>query len=364
MKRITLNTLTFLSLAGLLAACTGTEEDAPAIRLALMTDGGATLRTITPNPDTASTPITGNQTLPVTGGASLNTSPDGRRLYVTLAAGLESRNADLADVQPFAAPPNPPFASVCLRQTAASAARDRLLTLSVCPNGPQQLALYRNDGTLVWTALLPTFLPPAAGTDAPPIRLAVLGDTGVVARPVVGGGSEVMRAAQANLGDLVAVVSTPVNTPSIRDLAPYGGDILAATDSGILKLSSSGVPDSAVTPPALSAAFGNARFDRLWSGVVGGRTLLAAWRSNLLNNPSLQPTPLLLWDGVKTSALTVDSLDDLRDLTFSLDGYLYALTRTNLIRYDTVFGLSNSNWRPKPLLGTLNDARAVTWVVP
>lgn len=342
----------------LLAACTGTEEPTPTLRLALLLGGGAVLRTVTPAADTATPAVTDNQTVTVDGGVRLDTTPAGNRLLLTLAGGIETRNADLADRQAFVAPPNPPFTSVCFTASALSAARDRLLALSACANGPQQLALYRSDGTLVWTALLPTFLPPAPGTDTPPIRLAVRGDVGIVARPRLGGGSEVLRAAVNATGDPVAIVSDPLPTAAVRDLAPYGPDLLAATDTGIRKLGVTGAPD----PTATLSAFGTARYDRLWTGVSGTRSLLAAWRSNVLAGTGSEP--LLLWDGVKASAATVDVVADLRDVSIALDGNLYALTGVALNRYDTVYGLQQGNWRTRTLLSGLTDPRAVTALVP
>lgn len=343
-----------LALSSLLFACTGTEENAPALRLAVITDGGATLRTVTPNDDASATPVTDNQTLTIAGGVSVDTLPSGNRLALTLAAGIQSLDANLGSAAPFAALP---FTATCLTHTATSAARDRLLTLSECVGGPQELALYRADGTLVWTARLPTFLPPAPGLDNPPIRLAVRGDVGVVTRPRVGGGSETLRAAQDKVGDVVAVVSDPLPTPAIRDLAPYGNDILAATDTGIQTLKATGEPDGV----ALSA-FDAGRYDRLWTGSASSARLLAAWRSNILSTTASEP--LWLWDGAKTKAVIVAYQIDLRDVSLALDGNLYALTATSLTRYDTVFGLQQGNWRPRTLLGTLNDARSVTWVVP
>ncbi|WP_371827098.1 hypothetical protein [Deinococcus sp. QL22] len=338
----------------LLAACTGTEEGLPILRLAVLTNGGTTLQTVTTG-GISGDPAPAEFTVPVTGGVSLDTLPGGGRALLTLAAGLESRDANLATPQAFTALP---FTPVCLTSTATSAARDRLLTLSACLNGPQQLALYRSDGTLIWTATLPTFTPPIPGPDTPPVRLAVLGDTGVVARPALGGGSEVLRAAPATLGDPVATVTTPLPTPPIRDLAPYGTAILAATDTGVQTLGPTGVPDTA--QPV--AAFGTGRVDRLWTNATGNRSLLAAWRDNTLSGVSSEP--LRLWDGVRATAATVAFIDRLRDVTLAPDGNLYALTPFALTRYDTVFGLQQGNWQPATLLSSLNDARAVTWLVP
>ncbi|GHF49943.1 hypothetical protein HNQ07_002863 [Deinococcus metalli] len=353
MKRFSL-----LALPLLLAACTGTEETVPGPRLALLLDSGQTIRTLTPNDSLTPAPITGDTSasVPADSGpaVAVDTLPSGLQLALTLTPRVEARTNPLAAGTPYAAPT---FTPVCLIQTAVSAARTRLLTLSACPNGPQQLALYSDAGTLIWTALLPTYLPPSPGTDTPPIRLAVSGDVGVVARPRVGGGSEIMRAAVQNAGDATAVVSTPIPTPAIRDLAPYGSDIVAATDSGLQKLRPTGEPDATTT----LNAFGKTRYDRVWSAVTGSRALLIAWPSDRGLGVAQQ---LKVWDGTGANTATVDSFTDLRDVTVTLDGYLYALTATTLSSYDTVFGLSQGNWRSRSLLTGLKEAVALTWLLP
>lgn len=339
----------------LLVACTGTEEPQVALRVALLTDGGATLRTVTPNADSSAAPVDANRSEAVTGGVTLNSLSGGQRLALTLRGGIESRDSDLNDAQPFAALP---FTETCLVQTVSSAGRDRLLTLSQCLNGPQQLALYNASGTLIWTALLRASLPPSPGPDVPPVRLAVLGDVGLVARPRVGGGSEVLRAAPRTVGDAVAEVSDPLPTPAIRDLVAYNQDILAATDTGVQRVDATGVPDGTAL-----AAFGARRSDRLWSGSAGSQNLLAAWRSDALSGQSAEP--LLVWDGNTTrAATTVASVSDLRDLTLAPDGNLYTLSASTLTRYNAALGLQSGNFTPRTLLTGLNDARAVVWLVP
>jgi len=365
-KRLLLLPLTAL----LLSACTGTVESQPPIRLAVLTDGGAAVRTVTTGRlGTAPAPAEVNVT--VVGGVDLDTLPGGRRLALTLAAGIESRDVNLADARPFAAPFGAPgfTAPPCLRAAVLNAQRDRLLALSQCetggvPVGVQQLALYRTDGTLVWRALAGGAFAPM-GSDVPPVRAALVRengvDIGILARPAIGGGSEVLRVAVTTTGSDRAEVSSPVPTPAIRDLtpAPNGTTVYAATDTGVQPLNTSGVPDAA----AALRAFGTERVDRLWTSAssgVGGN-LIAAWRD-------LGPggsAPLRLWDGARAAAATVTTVSELRDVTFAPDGNLYALTRTTLTGYDTVLGLGQSaNWNPTLLLSNLNDARAVTWLVP
>ena len=371
-----MNRLSLLSLTALLlTACTGTEEVAPSIRLAVVTDGGAAVRTVTvggaaaqPSAD-APVPIDATN---VNRAVDVDTLPGGVRLALTRTLGIESRDVKAGNPQPFAPPFEATgFTAPCLKATVLNAQRDRLLTLSQCDtagaaNGPQQLALYRTDGTLVWRAALPAFTPPSPGGDVPPVRIALLRengvDVGIVARPALGGGSEVMRAAAPTTGAERADVSLPVATPAIRDLAPAPGGtvVYAATDTGVQPLIGAGVPDAEKT----LTGFGAERVDRLWTqaGSGLGGNLIAVWR----DADSGVSQSLRLWDasGTRAAASTVTSVADLRDLTFAPDGNIYVLTRTTLTGYDTLFGLTQGNWRPSVLLSGLNEARAVTWLVP
>lgn len=346
-------------LAAPLTACTGIVEQSPGARLAVLSAGGSALSYL----DTGAINEGLQGTVTVEGGVDLATLSGGRALALTRKVGLEQRDVDLTNVQAFV----PLTPTPCLTQTAQSAARDRLLTLSQCVvNGPQTLALYRADRTLVWTTTL-SVTPPIPTTDTPPTRLAVRGDTAVVARAALGGGSEVVVVAPRPANDPVQdgslLVGTPVQVPltvgAVRDLAPSGDLIYAATDTGVRPLLSSGVPDS----ETVVAAFGNVRFDRLWAGVSGTRTLLAAWRDPALSGQGTEP--LRLWDGTRmTPAPSVASFSTLRDVTLDLSGNLYTLSASALSRYDTVVGLNQNVWTATPLLGNLNDAQAVTWLVP
>ncbi|MFC5849064.1 hypothetical protein [Deinococcus petrolearius] len=342
--------------AGLLSACTGIVETSPGARLAVLNAGGTSLGYL--NTDAVQGGLQG--AVAVEGGVDLATLSGGRALALTRAAGIEQRDVNLENPQAF-----PGFTAVpCLTQTAQSAARDRLLTLSQCTaNGPQTLALYRADRSLVWTTTL-SVTPPIPTTDTPPTRLAVRGDTGVVARAALGGGSEVVVVSARSLSDPIQDGTPLVGVPqptslSIRDLAPSGDLIYAATDTGVRPLLATGLPDE----QNAVAAFGSARVDRLWAGVSGTRTLLAAWRDNALSGNGTEP--LRLWDGTRTTAApTVAYFADLRDVTLDLSGNLYALSATTLTGYDTVLGLNQNTWSGALLLNTLNDARSVTWLVP
>ena len=338
-----------------LTACTGTEERPPALRLALLTGGGAALGSV----DTAAPNVPGADTTfvpaltpagAVTAGQALHTADGGRALLLLRRDAAEKRDATLAAASTF---PSPPF-TACWTQSALNSARTRLLLLSECPNDAQQLALYATDGTLIWSASAGSLLP-AVGTDAPPVNIAVVGDVAVLTRPALGGGSEVIRAAPRLAGDTVAVTTPPERTVAIRDLALQGNVVYAATDSGVYPLLDSGLPDltKRVT------VFGSDRVDRLW-GASLGRDLLFAWKDNLLGADAY----LRVWNGVASAAQSVTYAPDLRDLTVAPDGNLYVLTRSALTRFDAVLGLQNGNWQARTLVTGLNDARALAWLVP
>lgn len=347
---------------GTLTGCTGTEERAPNLRLAVLTDGGQTLSYVdTAPPESANSTSPAAPTLVPAGtvedGRDLHTADGGRALLLTRRAGAERRTAALTPGTAFATLPFP----TCLTRSAVDAARTRLLVLSECPNDVQRLALYRLDGTVVWTAALGTAVPPLTTPDAPPVNLAVVGDVAVVSRPALGGGSEVVRAAPRNVGDPVAVASLPERTLAVRDLAASvgGSTLYAATDSGVYPLLDTGLPDLT----RRVAAFGEGRLDRLWSEPLGTRTLLFGWHDPALSGGDAY---LRVWDGVATTTTTqsVSYVTDLRDLTVAPDGNLYVLSRTALTRFDAVLGVQNNNWQSRTLLSTLNDARALTWLVP
>lgn len=346
-----------------LTACTGTEERAPNLRLAVLTAGGEALGYVdtAPPESDASTPAAPTLTPvgPVDGGRDLHTADGGRSLLLTRRTGAERRRAELTPGTPFAGLPFP----TCLTRSAVDAARTRLLVLSECSGDVQRLALYRMDGTVVWTATLGTAVPPLSTPDAPPVNIAVVGDVAVVSRPALGGGSEVVRAAPRNVGDPVAVASLPERTVAVRDLAALsGGTVYAATDSGVYPLLDTGLPDLT----RRVAAFGERRLDRLWGEPLGARTLLFGWHDPALSGGDAY---LRVWDGAASgtppsTAQNVAYVTDLRDVTLAPDGNLYVLSRTALTRFDAVLGVQSGNWQARTLLVSLNDARALAWLVP
>lgn len=342
-----------------LTSCDGIEETLPALRLVVLTDGGQTLGYVS----SATQNGTGlTQAAALTDKAvNVDNLNSGRSFLLTTPASVEERGLDLAVTRTFTAAPITP---ACFTQSTMNAARDRLLLLSDC-NSNQQLVLYRTDGSVVWRAQLPTKLVTVPGADAAPTRLAAgTADNAVISRADITGRSEVILVAPRQSGDpqldLNAVVSLPVSTVKIYDLAPFDTSIYAATDTGIRPLlPATGQPD----PNTVLTAFSASRYDRLWSGRSGARSLLAAWRDNNLSGNGSEP--LVLWNGdTSVSAVTVSTFSDLRDVSIALDGRLYALSATTLSSYDTVLGLSGQrNWSPLTHTTGLKDARALTWLV-
>ena len=348
-----------------LSACTGTEERAPALRLALLLGGGSALATVDTAPPAEADLATFTPTLStpvlVEGGRALHTVTNGQAFLLTRAGAVERRDVSGGVVNTFAAPPFDP----CFRASALNPTRTRLLVLSQCENdAAQRLALYTTEGTLLWRAALGSAPVPLPGPDVPPILLAVVGDVGVVSRPALGGGSEIIRAAPRASGDAaldqVAVTSLPERTVAVRDLALLGTAVQAATDSGVYPLLDTGLPDLT----RRVAALGEGRVDRLWGFSLGTRTVLFAWRDTSISGAG--DPYLRVWDGnpATTTSQNVTYATDLRDLTVAPDGNLYVLSSTALNRYDLILGLQNGNWQPRSLLFGLNDARALTWLAP
>lgn len=359
--RPALRLLGALLVAGALSGCTGTEERAPALRLAVLLSGGSQLASVDTAPAdggdaTNFTPTLGTP-VPVNQGRDLYTV-SGRSLLLVRQDATEQRDLSLALEKTFAAPPFTP----CWQQSAFNPARTRLAVLSQCNDAVQRLALYDTAGTVIWTASLGTAPVTINTVDAPPVRVAVVGDVAVVSRPALGGGSEVIRAAPSQSEDPayahVAVTTAPERTVAIRDLALLGTLIHAATDSGVYPLLDTGLPDLTKR----IAALGERRYDRLWGASLGTRSLLLGWRDNTLSTGGDQY--LRVWDGTSATAQNVTYANDLRDLTLAPDGNLYVLSRTALTRYDAVLGLQNGNWQPRSLLNNLDDARALTWLIP
>lgn len=362
-RRTNLTSPLFAALGlGLLSGCTGTVEQGPSVNLTLLTQGGAALQRVELPAGVAGTPsptaVLGDP-VPVEGGVDLHPQTGERRVLLTRRAAIEERSAALATLTTFGPTP---FGEPCWQASAVSPGSERLFALSQCEGGPQNVALYDNRGVLQWWTTLPLATPPAdAGTGVnPPIRVAVIGEVGVVSRPVLGGGSEMIRVTVLRPGDTRAEFSTPQRTLAVRDLATYstGGKstVYAATDGGIFPLNTAGVPDANPL-----AAFGAQRYDRLWasSSEVGDAPILVGWRGEP-NQLGLRH-PLRIWNGSSTaenSAQTVDSFADLRDAAVA-DGYLYLLTRDSLLRYDAVLGVRQNNWRLENLGLKLNDARAL-----
>ncbi|ADY25756.1 hypothetical protein Deipr_0594 [Deinococcus proteolyticus MRP] len=342
----------------LLTGCTGTVERGAAVNLALLTGGGSALQRVQLPAASSDMPrpaaVLGDP-VAVEAGVDLHPLPAGRSFVLTRRPAAEERSAALAPLNTFQAPPFP----ACWQASAVSPGAERYFAVSQCEGGPQNAALYNSRGELQWWAALPLAAPPLDAADMPPLRVAVAGEVGVVARPLLGGGSEMLRVAVRSPGDKQAETSVPQRTVAVRDLATLSvagrATVYAATDGGVFPLTTAGVPDANPLP-----AFGPGRYDRLWASeeMVGSSPILAAWRSE---SAQTGRQPLRVWDGVSTaegSAQTADLFADLRDVALA-DGYLYLLTRDSLLRYDAVLGVRQGNWRLENLGLRLNDARAL-----
>lgn len=353
-------TLTLLAPTALLSGCTGTVEGGSATTLTLLTQGGAALQRVDLPAAASDTPrpvAELGDPVAIGGGVDLHPQQGSRRVLLTRTPATEERRPDLTALNTFEAPPFP----VCWQASAVSPGSERYFALSQCEGGPQNVAMYSPDGELRWWTALPLAAAPLSGTDTPPIRVAVAGDVGVVARPVLGGGSEMLRVAVTNPGDERAEYSDPQPTVAVRDLATLvsaGGQptVYAATDAGVFSLTTAGVPDANPLP-----AFGPERYNRLWASeaAVGSAPVLFAWRGEAIQG-SLR-LPLRVWNGTSTaqdSAQTIDSFNNLRDAAVA-DGYLYLLTENSLYRYDAIIGVRQNSWRLENLGVQLRDARAL-----
>lgn len=327
--------------AGLLTACTGTEEPQNAVRLATLTDGigsGAPGQQVTGARTLQVAAVGGTPTqTTVTNAVDAETLPGGGGLLLAFPDRLEARTP-AGEVS--ATLPAPGFRA-CFVRLRASVARDRFAALSDCADGsPQQLAVYRSDLTLAWTVTLPPPTPALSESTRYVVSADPVTSDGAVwlTRPAVGGGSEVLRATSSGL----TVLSTQASP--VYDLGLRGGAVYAATDAGVQALNTAGVPTGAVVI--------SGRQDRLY----GSEGLLAAWR--LSGNAE----PLSLWDGARVGQ--IPAISQLRDATLAPDGNIYLLTPGALTGYDTVFGLQRNEWRPVTVSGNLNEARATTWLRP
>ncbi|GAA4008309.1 hypothetical protein GCM10022631_20450 [Deinococcus rubellus] len=334
MRRLTY-LLTLSLLPALLAACTGTTEDAVTIRLAVLSGTGSAAMISAvdvgqPDPQLSAS---------VPGAVDLEALPGGTGLALLYGDHLEVRTPNLAAPTNWPNPSDLAF-KPCYVKLEASVARDRLAALSDCGNGAlQQVVVWRSDGSVSMSASLP------APTPSTPLQtqLAVQGDVVWAVHPAVGGGSELIRVLRNIDGS--SSLSTPITLPTINDLAFYKGAVYVATETGVQTLSDTG------TLTALPAA---AQLGSAASSLYTNDRLLGSWRST-------SSAPLLIWNGTTTGVPAYFS--DLRDLTYAPDGTLYALSDTTLSQYDSAYGLAGSGWRGANL-ASFNNPRAVTWLIP
>lgn len=347
--------------AALLTACTGTEEVGDPVNLAVQ-DGTTTLR-VTPLPGGTTTVVTTNA--PIT---DLATLESGRRLGVSFPGQLEVRGADASTLVRTIGNPAPDYNrdgqsdfAPCYRQVKTDQTGVRVALLSDpgqagdnaadfgCDRGrlrEQWIAVYQTNGTLLFTARLPTPL----SLNPNFIHLALVGDTLYVARQFASSPettSEIDRVrADANPNDGTIAPRLDilaVNAPFIRDLAVLGNSVYAATDNGVFTLTDAGLGSGAVGDLT-------GRADRLWSSQNSqngqNQGILAAWNGDS-SGANYGTLTLRYRSGDNfTATLPLTGLQSLRDLVFSPDGYLYAILPGTVYRYDIAgFGRS-PNFRP------------------
>ncbi|WP_420595245.1 hypothetical protein [Deinococcus sp.] len=330
--------LAALALPALLTACTGTTEDEQVkIRVAILT-GAGDAAFLTPV-DVGG--VIGDQ-VPVKGAVDIQTVQGGNQIAVLFGNHLEFRDANLAN--PTAPLPNPaaPGFKPCYVKLEASTALDRFAALSDCGGGAlQQVAVWRSDGTLAFSATLTAPTP----TEPLDTHIAVQGDTFWAVHPAIGGGSELLVVTRNSDGS--STLAPSVLTPNIYGLVFYRGAVYVATDTGVQTLAASGT---------LTALPGETQLATVNTDLYASTNLLAVWYDDNGNSNALR-----IWNATKTGSPNL--FTDLRDLTFAPDGTFYVLNAASMIQYDSSFGLADTGWREANLANVV-DPRAVTWLIP
>lgn len=320
--------LSLLLVPVLLAACTGTEEELPALRL-VIADAARTLRSVDVNAPTTS-PKNVTTTSDVVG---LETLPNGTSVAVAFYDRIEVRDAELAVLSTFTATTFTP----CFTGLSASNDGVRLALISSCTGEAQRVALFSSAGTLLFSQPLP--LPTS---DPATLRVAVVGDAVFVARPRIGGGGEVLRATAT------AVTSLLTTPNAIADLAAWRDTVYVSTGTSVS-------PINSATPPALGTALLSVGAERLFAGA--GSTRFAAWDADTSGGT------VTITDGAATATTsTVPFVTALRDAVFGPDGYLYLLRQNSLSRVDVVRLVANPT--QTNVGASVSDGRFLAWVVP
>lgn len=330
-----------------LSACTGTTEDPPALRIAVMTEKGSKLSYFA----TDDLRYQFEKTIEVKNAISLKSGENGNRLILTKKDGVQILDKNLGVVVEFA---NLPFTS-CITQSALNYNSGQLLILNECPNTAQQLALYNLNGILLWSTNLP-LVTALDGNDLPPTRIAMLKNTAIVSRAALGGGSEIIRVTQGS--GTSATASEPQGTTSIFDLLTVSySTVYAATSNGVQPLLDTGLPDTTKT------VFGfTTKYDRLWSNKTKGNNIIAAWNKEgrlSIANRNLSNIEAKLMDS---------QIYKLQDITFTNDNYMYYIGQTSntsssslIRRADMDLGFQNNSWNITTLRDDLNSATSLAW---
>lgn len=377
MKHPARHALLLSALSAALSACTGTDEPttpdrlvvADGLRELLLVRVGADADPVTP----ISLPTTDNDVI-----VGLTAVASGRAFAVAFPNRVEIRSPE-GVVSATLTPPASGAGSFtpCFAKLTANEAGSRLTVLNACPGAFLRVAQFdvRLDsaggagGELRWQQEL-SGLPvgtqeaanlrnPNFGTTTPNpsgVLLAMGGpddDTVVVTRrvnanDVFGTTSDVFRARNADPDDTDAprVSTAPI---SINDLASLGGNFYAATDGGTFLFNA----DAGTTG---TTALVNVRATRLFAR----RGLLVSW-----DGPGA--SALVFGPATPATRTTLSGLSSLRDLTISLDNYLYALTSGDVIRYDLSLRTTTGTAERVSLNAvgpSVDDGRFITSVTP
>ncbi|PYE54205.1 hypothetical protein [Deinococcus yavapaiensis] len=322
MKRI----LALMTLPLLLAACTGTVEELPSIRL-VIADGARTLRSVNSQSPSTS-PVTVTTTSDVVG---LTSAQSGTRVAVAFPDRVELRDANLVVASTIAAPSG---FTPCFSGLRGDENGSRLALLSSCTNNTQQnVLLYSPNGDLIFNQQLP--LP---SYDPSTIRFDVSADAVFLARPTISGGGEVLRVTATG-------TTTLLTTPSpIEDLVVRGATVFVSTSGSVTPI------NAAASPPALGTPLLTLDAERLFSN----GNLLVAFDADTSNG-----TVSVTNDGAVTAR--VPFTPALQDATVAPDSYLYLLQRTGLARVDVVRLVESPT---RNYLGVnVTDGRFLAWIV-
>ena len=365
-----------LLLLTLLTACTGTPDNAPAVRLVILdnpvVNGAATPTLIVADPNPSDTSSAGRATATaVTGAVGVETLAGVNRLavafpdHVELFQATEDTTTGVLGLQPVTVTnptdPNHPswfalpqrtnstpatIGTPCFTKMRADNTRTLLVLLSACAGQAQQevvLNTSSSDPTASWWRDLP-----APQADPTQTFIAVNGATAYAARLNPSTGSDVLQGSFGDGQTSLRIVNAAGPLPQIYALVNSQGTVFAATNDNTQGVRPVGTSD--LGTPRLAP-----RAQRLFAD----GDVLAAWNDSNF---------LFLARGNQNNTANPLFAPDVRGVAVPPDGYAYALSGASLLRYDVLVGLSspgNSFGVTSLYLPTgLVNPTDIAWVVP